>query len=112
MPLVFCPECGRQVSYLATSCPQCNHPITRATIAVETGGDSEILSLRKKAEGAAFLAKKRGQSYKIASGFCEKSAAGAFLVGLFQSNQNSLTAYGLTLALLIFSLCLNFLASD
>src|SRR5262245_9308777 len=26
MPLVNCPECGRQISMAADSCPQCGHP--------------------------------------------------------------------------------------
>ena len=26
MPLVNCPECGRQISTAADSCPQCGHP--------------------------------------------------------------------------------------
>jgi hypothetical protein len=37
---------------------------------------------------------------------------GAFLVGLFQSNQGGPTAYALTRALLALSLYFNFLASD
>lgn len=27
MPLVSCPECGKEVSSQAASCPQCGHPI-------------------------------------------------------------------------------------
>jgi hypothetical protein len=77
---------------LATSCPQCARPITRATIAEEAGGDSEVLSLRKKTEDAAFRDKKIGQSYKLASSICDKGGAGSFLVDLFQNDQNSLVA--------------------
>ena len=30
MPLTNCPECGRQVSTEAESCPQCGHPLRAA----------------------------------------------------------------------------------
>jgi hypothetical protein len=26
MPLIYCPECGRQISKAADACPQCGHP--------------------------------------------------------------------------------------
>src|SRR6516164_6882394 len=29
MPLMSCPECGRQVSTEADACPQCGHPMRR-----------------------------------------------------------------------------------
>jgi hypothetical protein len=31
MPLVNCPECGREVSTAAEACPQCGHPMKAAT---------------------------------------------------------------------------------
>lgn len=30
MPLVSCPECGRQISTAAEACPQCGHPMRPA----------------------------------------------------------------------------------
>jgi hypothetical protein len=37
MPLVNCPECGRQVSTAAEACPQCGHPMKAATTNRPTG---------------------------------------------------------------------------
>jgi uncharacterized membrane protein YdbT with pleckstrin-like domain len=37
MPLVPCPDCGRQVSTEATSCPQCNRPISIHYAATSVG---------------------------------------------------------------------------
>lgn len=31
MPLISCPECGRQISTAAEACPQCGHPNRPAT---------------------------------------------------------------------------------
>lgn len=34
MPLIDCPECGRQISTAAVACPQCGHPNEPAPAAV------------------------------------------------------------------------------
>jgi membrane protein YdbS with pleckstrin-like domain len=41
MPLVICPDCGRQVSTAATVCPQCNRPMTPQLAAWAVASDGE-----------------------------------------------------------------------
>jgi hypothetical protein len=76
------------------------------------GGDDEIASLRTEAEDRAFPDKKYGQSYKIATGICEKAGAGSFLVALFQNDQNSLVACSVGVAFFVLSALFNFRAPD
>lgn len=38
MPLVNCPECGRQVSTAAEACPQCGHPMRNRAAAPAPAG--------------------------------------------------------------------------
>jgi membrane protein YdbS with pleckstrin-like domain len=37
MPLVTCPDCGRQVSTAAATCPQCNRPLGATAVAAPAG---------------------------------------------------------------------------
>jgi ribosomal protein L7/L12 len=32
MALINCPECGKQISDMATSCPECGYPLQKSTI--------------------------------------------------------------------------------
>jgi len=47
MPLISCPECGRDVSEQAADCPQCGHPIAKgARQRVRTSEDSFLTRSR------------------------------------------------------------------
>ncbi|MDR1039737.1 MAG: hypothetical protein LBR80_06120 [Deltaproteobacteria bacterium] len=58
---------------------------------MKTAG-KEAQKLRALEDGCISYDRKYSESLKIVSGFCDKSAAGAFVVGLFQSNPDSLIA--------------------
>ena len=43
MALIKCPECGKEISDKAASCPNCGYPINAATIHTENGDDEIFL---------------------------------------------------------------------
>ena len=50
MALLKCPECGKEISDKATSCPNCGYPINAATIHTENGNDEIFLDEYKDDE--------------------------------------------------------------
>jgi uncharacterized membrane protein YdbT with pleckstrin-like domain len=44
MPLINCPECGRQVSTDAQACPACGFPVAQKTAATATAPPAELLA--------------------------------------------------------------------
>src|SRR6266576_3445427 len=43
MPLINCPECGRQVSTEAQTCPACGYPVAQKMAATATAPSTELL---------------------------------------------------------------------
>ncbi len=52
MALLFCPECGHEVSALATSCPNCGHPMNPAIPAVEPVVQKRVVATPVRRESA------------------------------------------------------------
>ena len=50
MALIKCPECGKEISDKAASCPNCGYPINAATIHTENGNDEIFLDEYKDDE--------------------------------------------------------------
>lgn len=50
MALIKCPECGKEISDKAASCPNCGYPINAATIHTENGNDEIFLDEDKDDE--------------------------------------------------------------
>lgn len=46
MPLIACPDCGRQVSGAAPACPGCGRPMQAATLQVQSRTTNEIATLK------------------------------------------------------------------
>ena len=44
MPLIACPECGRQVSTEAASCPSCGYPVAQKVASPATLAQDELLA--------------------------------------------------------------------
>lgn len=73
--LTPCPECRRQVSSLAQSCPQCGHPVSR-----ESKGPDAAVIIPKK--------------YKLQNFFAWLLIAAGFFLGLYNlyGNERLLSA--------------------
>lgn len=71
MPLITCPDCNKEVSDQAKSCPNCGHPIAAITIE-QTGKQFKGLQLASVFAiiiGVIFIFAGIGSSSGFASGF-------------------------------------------
>lgn len=54
MALIDCPECSKQVSDAATSCPQCGYPIHRPASAQASPSHPDVQTIEATGKGPKF----------------------------------------------------------
>jgi hypothetical protein len=82
MALISCPECEKEISDKASSCPSCGVPISDDNITLNSSSHTAVTRTGAKWEGIGFLLIVGGMIYGMATGPENHSGGVAVGIGL------------------------------